>query len=131
MSNKMSNETNALNWFEIPVSDISRATQFYETIFDNQMMPMDMMGMKMAMFPADGMNGKVGGSLVQSPMHHPSEKGSIVYLNANPDLQLVLDRIEKSDHKILVPKTLINAETGYLAHFIDSEGNVIGLHSNN
>ena len=28
---------NALNWFEIPVSDFERSKKFYETIFDYQM----------------------------------------------------------------------------------------------
>ncbi|MDB5272947.1 MAG: Glyoxalase/bleomycin resistance protein/dioxygenase [Chitinophagaceae bacterium] len=129
MSSKMSTATNALNWFEISVNDISRATAFYETIFDIQLMPMEMMGMKMAMFPADDANGKVGGSLVQSEIHHPSATGAIIYLNANPDLQLVIDRLAKTGSKVILPKTLIDENTGYLALFTDTEGNTIGLHS--
>jgi len=129
MSDKMSTATNALNWFEISVNDIRRATAFYETIFDIQLMPMEMMGMKMAMFPADDANGKVGGSLVQSQIHHPSATGAIIYLNANPDLQLVIDRITKTGNKVVLPKTLIDENTGYLALFTDTEGNTVGLHS--
>ena len=34
---------NALNWFEIPVSDFERGKKFYETIFDYQM-PENIMG---------------------------------------------------------------------------------------
>jgi predicted enzyme related to lactoylglutathione lyase len=130
MSSKMSNETNALNWFEISVTDISRATEFYETVFEIKLTSLEMMGMKMAMFPADGTHGKVGGALVQSPMHYPSATGSIIYLNANPDLQLVIDRIEKTGHKVTLPKTFIDKETGYMAFFADTEGNTVGLHSN-
>ncbi len=130
MSATMSEATNALNWFEIPVTDISRAATFYEKIFNIRMQHMEMMGMKMAMFPGDGMSGKVGGALVQSPMHQPSAGGAFIYLNANPDLQLVLNRIEGMGGKIIMPKTCINEETGYMAFFSDTEGNTVGLHSN-
>ena len=37
--------TNAINWFEIPVTDFDRAKKFYETIFDYQI-PESMAGMK-------------------------------------------------------------------------------------
>ena len=131
MSSKMSAETNAVNWFEIPVKDISRASKFYETIFGIKMTPAEMMGMKMAMFPANGMNGRVGGSLVQSKMHQPSENGTVIYLNANPDLQEVLNQVEKAGGKVAMPKTLIDEQTGYMAFFADTEGNSVGLHSNN
>lgn len=129
MSKKMSADTNALNWFEIAVTNLARATKFYETIFDIKMTTADMGGMKMAMFPPDGMSGKVGGALVQSEMHHPSAKGSIIYLNANPDLKLVQDRIEKASGKVTMPKTLISEEIGYMAFFTDTEGNTVALHS--
>lgn len=125
---KLSATTNALNWFEIPVSDIARAKKFYETIFEESFMQMEMMGMQMAMFPSQAPHS--GGALVQSPNHHPSTSGSIIYLNANPDLQLVLNRIEQAGGKITMPKVLINEETGCMAFFIDTEGNLVGLHSN-
>src|SRR5882672_9251356 len=127
---KMSEETNTINWFEIAVRDIARAAKFYETILDIKTTSMEMMGMKMAMFPYDGTKGKVGGSLVQSQMHTPGTTGAIIYLNANPDLDLVLNRIEKTGGKMLMPKTLIDEHTGYMAFFSDTEGNSIGLHSN-
>lgn len=127
MSEKMSPTTNALNWFEIPVSDAMRAKKFYETIFQIEMQTMDMMGMKMVMFPTEASHS--GGALVQGPMHHPSDKGSIIYLNANPDLQLVLDRIVWAGGEVLMPKTHISDEIGAMAFFRDSEGNHVALHS--
>lgn len=54
---------------------------------------MDMEGMKYVMFPFAPANGKISGGFAQSPMHTPGTTGSIIYLNANPDLQNVLDRI--------------------------------------
>ena len=81
----MSADTNALNWFEIAVTNLARATKFYETIFDIKMIPADMGGMKMAMFPPDSMNGSVGGALVQSEMHHLLECKSRFKTRARSD----------------------------------------------
>ena len=125
----MSSDTNAINWFEIPVSDISRAKTFYESIFEIKMQEMEMPGMKYAMFPFNPMNAKVSGGLAQSSMHTPSATGSIIYLNANPNLQNVLDRIENAGGKITMPKTSIG-QNGFMALFTDSEGNTLALHSN-
>lgn len=50
-------------------------------------------------------------------------------MNANPDLQLTLDRIIMHGGKILVQKTLITPEYGYMAIFEDVEGNKLALHS--
>ncbi len=124
---KLSAVTNALNWFEIPITDVERAKKFYETIFDIEMMHIEMMGMQMVMFPSE--SPKSSGALVQSPYHTPSTTGAIIYLNANPDLQLVLDKIESAGGKITMPKTNIDPETGNMAFFIDTEGNLLGLHS--
>ncbi|MGG9972767.1 VOC family protein [Ferruginibacter sp. SUN002] len=129
MNEKMSGNTNAINWFEIPATDISRAKKFYETIFDIAMEEMEMLGMKYAMFPFDPTKGKIAGGLAQSPQHIPGTTGAIVYLNANPDLQIVLDRIEKAGGKITMPKTSIGPN-GFMAFFMDTEGNSVALHSN-
>ena len=122
---------NAISWFEIPTADINRAQNFYETIFSISMMPMDMPNIKMRMFPLDDMMTQVGGALVDSGgFHRPSElMGPLIYLNANPDVQLVLDKIEIAGGKILVPKTEISPEYGSMAVFLDTEGNRIALHS--
>lgn len=126
----MDQTTNALNWFEIPASDINRAQKFYEEVFGIQMQPADMMGMKMAFFPGEENNGKVSGGLVQSDMHKPSQDGAVIYLNANPDMQPVLDKINNAGGQVLMPKTPIGENMGYMAFFQDTEGNKMGLHSN-
>jgi len=125
---KMSETTNALNWFEIPMTDAARAQNFYEQIFDIKMFPMDMMGMLMLMFPSQSPH--IGGALVKSENHKPSTEGALIYLNGNPDLQLVLDRIPAAGGSISMPKTMIDEENGYMAFFMDTEGNLVGLHSN-
>jgi uncharacterized protein len=128
MNEKMSSDTNAINWFEIPVKDIARAKKFYENIFEIKMEDMEMPGMKYAMFPFSPMSGKVSGGLAQSQMHTPGMTGSIIYLNANPDLQNVLSRIEKAGGKVTMPKTSIG-QNGFMAFFTDTEGNNMALHS--
>ena len=125
----MEKNGNALNWFEIPALDIVRAVKFYETIFAIEIPPMqEMMGMKMAGFPIEMGTGKVGGALVQSDSHKPSMDGCVIYLNANPGIQEVVDRIEGAGGKVLMPKTQITPEIGFMAFFIDTEGNKMGLH---
>lgn len=128
---KISPNTNALNWFEIPVTDTARAKKFYESILDIQMETQDMMGMEMTFFPYDmeAQNGKVSGALVKGDMHKPAMDGAIVYLNANPAIQSVVDRIEAAGGKVIMPKTLINEQIGYMAFFIDTEGNRMALHA--
>jgi predicted enzyme related to lactoylglutathione lyase len=130
---KMSANTNALNWFEIPATDIARAKKFYETLFGITMDTQEMMGMQMAFFPFDmgAANGRVSGALVQSEMHKPSLDGAIVYLNANPGIQTVIDRIEGAGGKVIMPRTQISEEIGYMAFFIDTEGNRMALHAGN
>lgn len=121
---------NAINWFEISVSDIARAKKFYETIFGIEMPQTEQMGMQMAFFPSEDMNGKVSGSLVQGPMHKPGTDGAKIYLNANPDLANALSNVEKAGGQVAMPKTKISDEIGYFAVFVDSEGNTVALHSN-
>lgn len=126
----MDKNSNALNWFEIPATNITRAKKFYENIFSIKMDDLpEMMGMKMVSFPSEMGNGKASGGLVESQMHKPSVDGAVVYLNANPSIQTVIDRIEKSGGKVVMPKTQISPEIGYMAFFVDTEGNKVGLHA--
>ncbi len=126
----MDASVNILNWFEISVTDIARAKKFYETVFSIEMNQMEMMGMQMAFFPgSDSMNGKVSGALVQGPMHKPSMDGAKIYFNGNPDLSVALGKIEAAGGKITMPKTKIGDDIGYMAFFVDTEGNGVALHS--
>jgi len=89
----------------------------------------EMEGTQMAFSPWTPGSGKATGAVVQGENHKPSMEGSIIYLNANPDLTNVLARVEGAGGKILVPKTNIG-ENGNMAPIMDTEGNNIGLHSN-
>ncbi|MGD8779732.1 MAG: VOC family protein [Ignavibacteria bacterium] len=120
--------SNAINWFEIPVSDIDRASDFYSKVLDGELPQQEVMGMKMAFLPMEGKEG-VGGALCQSEMHKPSLEGAVVYLNGGEDLSGPLGRVESAGGKVVMPKTKISDEIGYMAFFTDTEGNKIAFHS--
>lgn len=122
---------NAISWVEIPAEDLDRAQKFYETILNVQLIPMDMADIQMRMFPVEDMMG-VGGAICKTKddFFKPSKSdGPLVYLNANPDVQTILDRVESAGGTIMVPKTEISPEYGYMAVIVDSEGNRVGFHS--
>ncbi len=118
---------NAINWFEIPVTDFTRAKKFYETILGAEIMEIPFPEGKYGMFPSDMQSG-VGGGLAQGEGFVPSDKGTIVYLNGGEDLSSSLNKVESAGGKIVLPKTSIG-ENGFMAHFIDTEGNRVALHS--
>lgn len=122
---------NAISWFEIPAIDINRAQKFYETIFDITMEAVDHEGYQMRMFPLEDPMSGVGGAICkQTEFHKPNaESGTLIYLNANPDVQIVVDKIEAAGGTIIAPKTEISPEYGYMAVFLDTEGNRVALHS--
>jgi predicted enzyme related to lactoylglutathione lyase len=121
----------AISWFEIPATDADRAQKFYETIFQIEMVNMDFPGVKMRAFPLDNPMEGVGGTIIDTGgFHKPSTTdGPLIYLNGNPDLQVILDRVETAGGKIMVPKKEISPEYGYMGMFTDTEGNRIALHS--
>jgi predicted enzyme related to lactoylglutathione lyase len=120
----------AVDWFQIPASDIARARTFYEKICGFALEKMEgPPGMELWGFPSDWRNGEIGGAVVSGQGAVPSATGTLVYLNANPDLQPVLDRVEGAGGKVLMPKTPVGMDAGYSALMTDSEGNTVGLHS--
>ena len=124
--------SNALNWFEIPVNNFDRAKIFYEYIFNYQMPDVMMGETKMGFFLYDMQGGKIGGAIVYNPAFYTaSENGSLIYLNAQPDLQIILNRVAAAGGAVLKEKTLISEEQnlGYWALIKDSEGNRVALHS--
>ena len=90
-----------------------------------------MPNIRIRMFPITDMQNGIGGAVVDSGgFHKPSmTDGPLLYLNANPDVQLILDKVSSAGGNIMVPKTEISPEFGFMAIIIDTEGNRIGLHS--
>jgi uncharacterized protein len=124
----MSGIPHAISWFEIPVTDFPRAKAFYEYVLAISIEPMVMGPTTMGFLSSDP--NAIGGALVHSDEHcTPSKLGTIVYLNGGDDLAPMLARVERAGGSIAVPKTDIGNNFGHFAHFIDTEGNKVGLHS--
>lgn len=113
------------NWFEIPATDLIRAKKFYETIFETTPETLDLGALKMCIFPYK----EVGCALCQHEGYQPSANGILVYMNANPDLNNVLNHVEEAGGKVIRQKSQISPELGYMAIFLDPEGNRLALHS--
>ena len=120
---------NAIDWFEIPVSDLDRAKKFYEMILAITMTTMRAgpTGPRLALFPVDPSKG-VSGALACGSGYSPTTFGAKVYLGCE-DMSLVLGRVEAAGGTVAVPKTQISPQFGFMGAFIDTEGNWIGLHS--
>jgi len=117
----------AVNWFELYVSDFDRAKRFYDTALQISLQESQMEGCRMGVFPCDHMNG-VGGAITELDGVSPGQGGTLVYLNVEGDLDGVLKRIPSAGGSVLKPRTAIG-EHGFIAIVKDSEGNGVGLHS--
>lgn len=119
--------SNPVNWFEIPATDLERAQSFYEKVLETRLDRSELGPIRMAFFPmVDGAYGAAG-SLVENESYTPSHAGSMVYFSVD-DIEGTLVRIEAHGGKVLNPKSSIG-EFGFVAHFEDSEGNRVALHS--
>lgn len=118
---------NAINWFEIPVENFKRACSFYGEVLNQEVHAQEIMGMQMG-FLHNGQDG-VGGAIVQADGYTPSNAGALLYLNGGTDLSDPLARVEKAGGKVVQPKTKISDEVGYMAVFMDTEGNRVAFHS--
>lgn len=118
--------SNALNWFEIPVVDFDRAVKFYSTIFDQPLHTELFFGISNAFLPFTPDH--AGGALVHDPKRQPAQTGTLVYLNANGQLDTLISRVASAGGTIVLPRTSIGP-AGEIATFVDCEGNLVGLHS--
>ena len=119
---------NVITWFEIPAKNFERACAFYSQVLGGDIHKMDSpRGLNYGFLPGFSQN-EIGGAVVQGEGYEPSGKGSVVYLNGGKDLSIALAKVEKAGGKILMPKTSIG-ENGFMAHFTDTEGNRVALHS--
>lgn len=121
---------NPVNWFEIYVSDLDTAKQFYSNVLGTSFMDVPAPdGGEMAMFESveDGPN--ASGSLFKHPDCQPGPGGTAVYFECE-DVANEAGRVEENGGKLIVDKKSIG-EHGFIAMFEDPDGNHIGLHSRN
>ncbi len=121
---------NSINWFEIPVKNFNRAKTFYATIYNMDISEMPHPEFKYGMLPYSQSDKGIGGAIVEGKGYEPSQIGTLIYLNGGDDLSLPLSKVEKAGGKIVLPKTAIGPN-GFMAHFIDTEGNKMAFHSMN
>ncbi len=121
----------AIDWFEIPCTDIDRAQRFYEQLLGQPLVRENYSGpgMTMAVFPAQGEDA-VRGALQAGPgVAAPSVEGTVIYLNAGASMDAVLARVAPAGGSIKLPSTALPPGMGFMAHVIDTEGNRVGLHT--
>jgi uncharacterized protein len=117
-----------LNWFEIPATDFARAKAFYATVLDAQIHVDPSPGRQYAYLPSDPQKGGFGGAIGCGENFVPATTGTTVYLDGGNDLSVPLGRVESAGGTIILPKTAIG-NNGFIALFIDTEGNKVGFHS--
>ena len=121
---------NYINWFEIPVTNLERSAKFYNTVFGFEIDEMPFGDTKMGIFKHSQGSG-VAGALVEGEGYEPSDKGPLLYLSGGEDLSKALAKVEAAGGSVLMPKFQISEQNGYMAIFLDSEGNKLAMHSMN
>jgi predicted enzyme related to lactoylglutathione lyase len=120
---------NPVNWFEIPVNNFERGKDFYQNVFDVQLQDMEMGPSMMGMFPWETKAEGSAGCIIKSEGYVPSTEGSVVYFSV-ADIEGTLGKIGANGGSTVFPKMAIG-EHGFVAQFMDTEGNRVALHSTN
>jgi uncharacterized protein len=115
-------------WFEIPAANFGRAVGFYEKVFARKLKTEKIGNMDLAVFPYDR-ESAISGCVLAGDGHKPAADGTMVYINVDDDLDDSLERVWSAGGRVTQPKTALPPGMGFFAHFIDSEGNRVGLHS--
>ena len=126
----MTQTTNTFGWIEIAVTDMERATKFYEEVFGMKLQPMKMGPLEMALWPMLPEAKGASGALVKhAEWYRPTTDGTLVYFTAQSgDLKNELGRVEAAGGRIMVPIKQIG-EFGWMACCTDTEGNRFAIHS--
>ena len=121
-------KSNPVVWFEIYVQDMARAKAFYESVFQvklEQMMPES--ELEMWSFPRNEESQMgINGSLVKMK-GVPSGGSTLVYFGCD-DCAVEAKRIIAAGGKVDREKMSIG-QYGFIVLAVDTEGNMIGLHS--
>lgn len=120
--------TNAISWFEIPVTDMDRAQAFYETVLARKLRRENFGGQTLAVFPYDA---PATGGALQAGANASARAGSgiRIYLDCMPSIDATLARVEAAGGQIVAAKSALPPGMGFIAHLRDTEGNEVGLHS--
>jgi len=117
--------TPAMTYFEIPVTDMDRAVEFYTSVFGVSLTREIVDGYDMALFPPAEDGWGASGALAKGDVYVPSKTGAILYFRV-ASIDDILARATAAGADILYPKKDIG-DLGYVAEIEDSEGNRIAL----
>ena len=118
---------NPVGWFEIYVQDMDRAKTFYESVFSVQLAKLDSPELEMWAFPMQADCYGAPGALVQMPGFASGANSVLVYFTCT-DCAVEAAKVASSGGKVEKEKFSIG-QYGYISLAIDTEGNMIGLHS--
>jgi len=119
--------SNPVGWFEIYVDDIERAKSFYEAMLGIELRKLEGTEFEMWAFPMELESYGAPGAIIKMPGCPAGANSTIVYFSCC-DCAVEAERAEKSGGKIETGKKSIG-QYGFIALVVDSEGNMIGLHS--
>lgn len=124
-SDIMVKKSNPVVYFEIPVSDIERATVFYSTVFNVDFQKEIIDNNEMLLFPFSNEKTGISGALAKGEIYKPTNDGVLLYFGTD-NIDATLEMVTSIGGKILYPKT--DNGIGLVAEFEDSEGNRIALY---
>lgn len=118
---------NPVGWFEIYVQDAARAKAFYESVFQAPLQKLNSPQIEMWGFPMSAGATGSSGALVRAPGLPSGGNSTLVYFSCE-DCAVEEARVEPAGGRIKRPKMSIG-EYGFVTLAVDTEGNMIGLHS--
>jgi len=118
---------NPVGWFEIYVQDMGRAKAFYEGVFSVQLEKLDSPEIEIWAFPMQAERYGAPGALVRMPGFSSGANSVLVYFSC-ADCAVEAAKAASSGGKVEKEKFSIG-QYGYISLVIDTEGNMIGLHS--
>jgi uncharacterized protein len=118
---------NPVGWFEIYVQDMGRARKFYESLLGIQLSKLESPGMDMLSFPMQQEGMGAAGALVKME-GMPSGGNSVLVYFMCDDCATEAARAAAAGGHVHKPKTAIGPY-GFIALVLDTEGNMVGLHS--
>ena len=118
---------NAVRWFEIYVQDMARARRFYESVFGTRLEKLESGDLEMWAFPMSDSDPGASGALVRMPGVPLMPGGTLVYFGCD-DCAVEGGRVTAAGGKIERDKMSIG-QYGFILLAVDTEGNMIGLHS--
>ena len=117
---------NPVVYFEIPVLDLARASNFYSKVFETTLTQDVVDDYQMAFFESSGELFGAPGALVVGDVYIPSHQGCFVYFGVESIDETVARALECGG-SVLYPKKS-NGDLGFVAEIQDTEGNRIALH---